>query len=88
MFSLAYFTPSSMLYNNQHFQSSIPSHQQQQQNLFKHIEPSKSNKKKSKKQSDNDPSDGRNPKKSFALYNQQNGRIGQLNHSFDRKKSI
>lgn len=71
-----------MVSTNHFLQSSYP---QQQQNAFKHIEPSKPNKKKSKKQSDNEPSNAKNPNKAFALYNQQNGRIGQLNHSFDRK---
>ncbi len=62
-------------------------HQQQQQShLFKNIDQSKSSKKKQKKQYDENPSNINNTNRSFALYNQQNGRIGKFNISFGEEK--
>jgi hypothetical protein len=68
-----------MLSTNNLIQSSYTLQQQQQQQqqpIFKHIDQSKSNKKKHKKQSDEKQSHSKNANRSFALYNQQNGRIG------------
>lgn len=73
-----------MLSSNQFVQSSYPSQSQQQQNAFKHIGATES-KKKSKKQSKEDSTDAKNPNRAFALYNQGNGRIGQLIPSLKEK---
>ena len=69
-----------MLSSNQFLQSSYPS--QPQQHAFKHIDATESHKRKSKKKSKEDSTDAKNPNRAFALYNQGNGRIGQLIPSF------
>ena len=55
-----------------------------QQNAFRHIEDSRSNKKKHKKHTNDDAANPKTGNRSFALYNQKNGRIGMLNRKFDR----
>lgn len=75
---LAYITPSSILSTNQILQSSYPSQPHQQQNAFKHINVSKPDKKKSKKQVEDSSPETKNRNQAFALYNQGNGRIGKL----------
>jgi hypothetical protein len=94
LFVKAFQSPSSMMSTNHLIQSSYAlqqqqqqqqqqlqqqqQQQQQQQNLFKHIDELKSSKKKHKKQTNDNLTNTKNPNRSFALYNQQNGRIGEF----------
>ncbi len=91
LFLKAFQSPSSMMSTNQLIQSSYAlkqqQEQQQQQNLFKHLDQSKSSKKKQKKQTNDNLTNTKNANRSFALYNQQKGRIGEFIYWFSRKKN-
>lgn len=67
--------PASLLSTNRLVESAIRANQRQRQNAFKHLDDSKTDKKKQKKQADNDALNSKTVNRSFALYNQSNGRI-------------
>ncbi len=75
-----------MTSTNHLIQPSYASKQRQQP--FEHLDQSKSTKKKSKKELVDSQNKAKNANRSFALYNQKNGRIGKFINSFRQQKSL